>query len=48
MFQLVQEFLATLSADEQRRIGSAPSQNLAAVEAYFLGKQLLRVEISAA
>jgi TolB-like protein/class 3 adenylate cyclase len=32
---------ATLSQDEQRRLDSAPTQNLAAVETYFLGKQLL-------
>lgn len=32
---------ATLSPEEQLRLGTAPTQNLAAVEAYFLGKQLL-------
>ena len=31
----------TLSSDEQRRLATAPTQNLAAVETYFLGKQLL-------
>ena len=31
----------TLSADEQRRLESAPTQSLAAIESYFLGKQLL-------
>jgi TolB-like protein/class 3 adenylate cyclase/cytochrome c-type biogenesis protein CcmH/NrfG len=31
----------TLSPEEQQRIESAPTQNLAAVETYFLGKQLL-------
>ncbi|MEE9253773.1 MAG: tetratricopeptide repeat protein [Pseudomonadales bacterium] len=32
---------ATLSQEEQQRLESAPTQNLAAVETYFLGKQLL-------
>jgi TolB-like protein len=32
---------ANLSAEEQRRLASAPTQSLAAVETYFLGKQLL-------
>jgi len=32
---------ATLSEDEQRRLEAAPTQSLAAVETYFLGKQLL-------
>jgi TolB-like protein len=32
---------ATLSLEEQRRIEYAPTQNLAAMETYFLGKQLL-------
>jgi TolB-like protein/Tfp pilus assembly protein PilF len=31
----------TLSLDEQQRIGEAPTESLAAVETYFLGKQLL-------
>lgn len=31
----------TLTGDERRRIASAPTQNLVAVETYFLGKQLL-------
>jgi adenylate cyclase len=32
---------ATLSAGEQRRLRSIPTDNLAAVETYFLGRQLL-------
>lgn len=32
---------ATLTQDERRRLDTAPTQNLAAVETYFLGKQLL-------
>ncbi len=32
---------ATLSQQEQERLASAPTQNLAAVERYFLGKRLL-------
>jgi TolB-like protein/class 3 adenylate cyclase len=32
---------ATLSPEEQQRLDFAPTQNLAAVETYFLGKQLL-------
>jgi TolB-like protein len=32
---------ATLTSDEQRRIDTAPTLSLAAVETYFLGKQLL-------
>jgi TolB-like protein/class 3 adenylate cyclase len=32
---------ATLSQEERRRLDFAPTQNLAAVETYFLGKQLL-------
>jgi TolB-like protein/tetratricopeptide (TPR) repeat protein len=32
---------AALSPEEERRLGTAPTQNLAAVETYFLGKQLL-------
>ena len=32
---------ATLTTDELRRIEHAPTQNLAAMESYFLGKQLL-------
>jgi TolB-like protein/class 3 adenylate cyclase len=31
----------TLSREEQRRIEAAPTQSLAAIESYFLGKQLL-------
>jgi serine/threonine-protein kinase len=32
---------ATLSTEEQRRLEYAPTENLAAMEAYYLGKQLL-------
>jgi TolB-like protein len=32
---------ATLSSEEQRRLEYAPTENLAAMEAYYLGKQLL-------
>ena len=32
---------ATLSPEEQRRLATAPTQNLAALDSYFLGKQLL-------
>ncbi len=32
---------ATLSSDEERRIDYAPTQSLAAMDSYFLGKQLL-------
>jgi TolB-like protein/Flp pilus assembly protein TadD len=31
---------ATLSPDDERRLGSAPTDNLEALEAYFIGKQL--------
>ena len=32
---------ATLSSEEERRLGTAPTESLEAVESYFLGKQLL-------
>jgi TolB-like protein len=38
---IAQSLRATLLPDEQRRLGTAPTLNLAAVETYFLGKQLL-------
>ncbi|MEN8183046.1 MAG: tetratricopeptide repeat protein [Myxococcota bacterium] len=38
---IAQSLQATLSPEEQQRIETAPTQNLAAVETYFLGKQLL-------
>jgi len=31
---------ATLTSDDQRRLGSAPTDDLEALEAYFIGKQL--------
>jgi serine/threonine-protein kinase len=38
---IAESLQATLSPDEARRLGKAPTQSLAAVETYFLGKQLL-------
>ncbi len=39
--RIAEALRATLSQEEQQRLESAPTQNLAAVETYFLGKQLL-------